>query len=54
MHDGAPIPAREMQEDEDVPLLAARGRTPGEDAVFGRTGGTGAGGAEQPRYERLL
>ncbi len=25
MHDGAPIPAREMQEDEDVPLLAARG-----------------------------
>ena len=37
-----------------TPLLAARGRTPGEDAVFGRTRGTGAGGSAPPRYERLL
>lgn len=38
-----------------APLLAARGRTPGEDAVFRRVDGAGpgAGGAAAPPYQRL-
>ena len=38
-----------------APLLAARGRTPGEDTLFRRVddAGSGRGGAAAPRYERL-